>query len=101
MGNSTRKFQRQHREPILSEEEYNMLHERIRKDVAEQVTLQCLTVTLAVVDKQYGKLKNRKTRLAVCVEEYQKELKRLLEPDAELRHEYEERMKQVGMEVEW
>lgn len=85
---------------ILSEEEYNQLYENIKNDVSEQATLQCLAVSLAIVDKYYGKLKPRDTRLAVFIKEYKRELELLKQPTL-LQSEYEERLMKVGLSVKW
>lgn len=81
----------------LTEAEYKVMEEAIKKQVLEEVVFKVLAVAADIIVNHYGKLKKRETRLDVLAEMYAKELEHF---DGG-REEIAKRLEHFGMKVTW
>lgn len=105
----SRKFRRQAlskkqlMDAILTEEEYNLIVDEIKRDylnrLAEYLGTQTLAVACKIVNEQYGKLKNKETRLQIFGELYKKGIEDWGN-DAPLET-YKEYLANMGEPVRW
>lgn len=90
-------------EAMLTEEEYNLIVDAIKRDylnrLAEYLGTQTLAVACKIVNEQYGKLKNKSTRLQVFGDLYKDALEDWGN-DAPLE-KYKEYLTAMGESVRW
>ena len=82
----------------ISAADYEFLKTKIRNELTEEVTLKILAVAADVMEKDYGKLKKRETRLDVLLDLFSNGLNELGHGDAG-RQAAVEKLQKRGLKV--